>query len=67
MFGFGFVNLQNFQKLFGLPLHSFEANWSILKFAIGNRKLLTLTFSFAFLNRRDQISLLHISVHVKGL
>ena len=48
-------------------LHSFEANQSILKFAIGNRKLLTLPFSVAILNRRYQISLLLFSVHVKDI
>ena len=48
-------------------LHSFEANWSILKFAIDNRKLLTLAFSVAFLNRRDQISLFLLIVQVKDL
>ena len=48
-------------------LHSLEANWSILKFAVGNRKLLTLTLSVAFLNRRNQISLLLLSVHVEDV
>ena len=48
-------------------LHSFEANLSITKFATGNRKLFTLPFSVAFLNRWDQISLLLLSVLVKDL
>ena len=48
-------------------LHLFEANWSILKFSIGNQKLCTLAFSVAFLNRRDRISLLFLSVHVKDV
>ena len=48
-------------------LHSLEANWSILKFAVGNRKLFTLTSSVAFLNRRNQISLLLLSVHVEDV
>ena len=43
-----------------VALHSFETNWSILKFATGNRKL-------APLSRRYQIFLLLLSVHVKDL
>ena len=50
-----------------LTLHSFQANWSTLKFAIGNPKLLTPAFSVFFLNSRDQISLLLLGVHVKYL
>ena len=34
---------------------------------IGNRKLLTLAFSYAVSNRRDQISLLLLCVHMKEL
>ena len=48
-------------------LHSFEANWSILKFATGSRKLLIVAFSVALLHRTDQISLLLLNVHMKDL
>ena len=54
-------------RYLGHYTHAFAANWSTFKFAIANRKLLTLAFSVAFLNRRDQISLSLLSVHVKDL
>ena len=51
--GLRHLNLCNF----GAILHLFDANWSILKFALDNRKILIIVFLVTFLNRRDQISL----------
>ena len=50
-----------------LRLHSFEANWSILKFAVGNRILEPLLSQLPFQTREIK-SLCYFSVvHVKDL
>ena len=52
--------------LFRYPLHSFEANWSILKFANDSRRLMTLAFSVAVF-KQERSNLSFLSVHVKDL
>ena len=62
------ISKKNNQQITELPMNldSFEANWSILKSAIGNRKLLTTAILVDFFKQETfnsiQISLLLRSV-----